>query len=157
MDKKISREQLETLARAGMAAPSAVNAQPWEFVLVDDRATLDALAEQLPYAKMAKEAGGAVIVCGNLHTAREGIEQQYWIQDCSAATQNILLAVESMGLGAVWTGVYPKQDRVSIVTEILALPEYIIPLNVIPVGYPAAPSSPKDKFKPERLHWNRWS
>lgn len=155
-DQKISNEQLETLVKAGMAAPTAVNKQPWAFIASTDREVLDALGDALPYAKMLKKASGAIIVCGDLTKALEDWEQEFWIQDCSAATQNILLAAESIGLGAVWTAAYPAKDRMQSVTDILNLPEHIIPLNVIPIGYPVGKEKPKDKWKPENLHWNKW-
>ena len=104
-NQMVSRKQLTELIRAGMAAPTAVNKQPWAFIAIDDRGMLDQLAEILPYAKMLKQATGAIVVCGDMTKTLDGIAQEYWIQDCSAATQNILLAAESMGLGAVWTGV----------------------------------------------------
>ena len=155
-DKKVSEEQLKTLVRAGMAAPTAVNKQPWSFVVVNDREILDKLGNELPYAKMLKGAPAAVIVCGDLSKALEGWEQEFWIQDCSAATENILIAAEAIGLGAVWTAAYPAKDRMKTVTDILSLPKHIIPLNVIPVGYPKGVEKPKDKWKPENLKWNSW-
>jgi nitroreductase len=155
-DQKVEKEKLETLVKAGMAAPTAVNKQPWAFVVIDDKDVLNQLGDALPYAKMAKKAGGAIIVCGDLSKALEGWEQEFWIQDCSAATQNILLAAESMGLGAVWTAAYPAKDRMKSVIDILNLPEHIIPLNVIPIGYPKGIEKPKDKWKPENMHWQKW-
>lgn len=155
-DEKVSKEQLESLVKAGMAAPTAVNKQPWAFIAIDDRATLDQLGDALPYAKMAKKASAAIIVCGDLSKALQDWEQEFWIQDCSAATQNILLAAESMGLGAVWTAAYPAKDRMASVIDILNLPEHIIPLNVIPIGYPTGVEQPKDKWKPENMHWQKW-
>jgi len=155
-DQKVEKEKLETLVKAGMAAPTAVNKQPWAFVVIDDKDVLNQLGDALPYAKMAKKAGGAIIVCGDLSKALEGWEQEFWIQDCSAATQNILLAAESMGLGAVWTAAYPAKDRMKSVIDILNLPEHIIPLNVIPIGYPKGMEKPKDKWKSENMHWQKW-
>lgn len=155
-DQVVSKSQLETLVKAGMAAPSAVNRQPWAFVAVEDRATLDALSAGLPYAKMLTTASAAIIVCGDMTKALDGAAQEYWIQDCSAASQNILLAVESLGLGAVWTGVYPSEERMQIVRQALDLPAHIIPLNVIPVGYPTGVEKAKDKWKAENMHWNKW-
>jgi nitroreductase len=155
-DQKVEKEKLEALVKAGMAAPTAVNKQPWAFVVIDDKEVLNQLGDALPYAKMAKKAGGAIIVCGDLSKALEGWEQEFWIQDCSAATQNILLAAESMGLGAVWTAAYPAKDRMKSVIDILNLPEHIIPLNVIPIGYPKGIEKPKDKWKPENMHWQKW-
>ncbi|MCL3780679.1 nitroreductase family protein [Prolixibacteraceae bacterium JC049] len=155
-DQQVSKTQLETLIKAGMAAPTAVNKQPWAFISIDDRTTLDSLGNGLPYAKMLKKATAAIVVCGDLSKALEGWEQEFWIQDCSNASQNILLAAESMGLGAVWTAAYPAEDRMATVKSILNLPDHIIPLNVIPIGYPTGIEKPKDKWKPENLHWNKW-
>ncbi len=155
-DQKPDREQLSLLARAGMAAPTAVNKQPWAFIAIDDRQILDALGSKLPYAKMLLKAHAAIVVCGDLSKSLPGWEQQFWVQDCSAATQNILLAAESLGLGAVWTAAYPAKERMEIVMDTLKLPEHIIPLNVIPIGFPAGNEKPKDKWKDDNLHWNIW-
>ncbi len=153
---EISREVLTELVRAGMAAPTARNRQPWQFIVVSDRAAMNALSDKLPYAKMLASAGAAIVVCGDLEIARAGESENMWMLDCSAATQNILLAAESMGLGAVWTAAYPYADRIAIVSEVLQLPAHVVPLCVIPVGKPAGTDRPKDKWKPERLHWNRF-
>lgn len=155
-DQAVSRKQLEDLVRAGMAAPSARNLQPWVFVIVRDRGVLNSLSDSLPYAKMLKNAKAAIVVCGDLSKNDIDIENSYWVQDCSAATQNILLAAESIGLGAVWTALYPYQERIRPVKQYLELPENIIPLNVIPIGYPTGSDKPKDKWKPENIHWEKW-
>jgi nitroreductase len=155
-DQKVTEEQLETLVRAGMAAPSAVNRQPWLFLAINDRVLLDELGNRLPYAKMLLQAPAAIVVCGNMEKALDAWQQEFWIQDCSAATQNILLAAGSMGLGSVWTAVYPAIDRIEIVREVLNLPSHLIPLNVLPIGYPDGPQRAKDKWKPENMWWNRW-
>ncbi|MFV0366185.1 MAG: flavin reductase [Mangrovibacterium sp.] len=154
--KQVSKTQLETLARAGMAAPTAVNKQPWDFVAVNDRTVLDKLEAVLPYAKMLKTATAAMIVCGNMDKVLDGMGKDFWIQDCSAATQNVLLAAESLGLGAVWTGVYPSEERAADVKKALNLPEHIIPLAVVPIGYPTGEDQAKDKWKPENLKWQTW-
>ncbi|MEW5846992.1 MAG: nitroreductase family protein [Bacteroidota bacterium] len=151
----VSNDLLTELVRTGMAAPSARNLQPWAFVIVTNRNTMDMLAERLPYAKMLFEAPAAIVVCGDLSKAGDSPEG-YWVQDCSAATQNILLAAEALGLGAVWTGVHPRADRVTIVKDVLKLPDNVIPLNVIPIGYPKGEHRPKDKFKVENIHWQQW-
>lgn len=155
-NESVSKEQLEKLVRAGMAAPSAVNKQPWAFIVISDRAAMDSLAEKLPHAKMLKEAQAAIVVCGDMNKALEGEYREFWVQDASAATQNILLAAEAMGLGAVWTGAYPSQQRVKDISEALSLPENIIPLDVIPVGHPAGNDQPKDKWNAENVHWDKW-
>ena len=155
-EQKVEREDLEKLLRAAMSAPSAVNAQPWTFIAIDNRETLDNLGNLLPYAKMLKQAQAAIIVCGNMEKALEGEGQEYWIHACSAATQNILLAAEGMGLGAVWTGVYPKKERIEIVQKEISLPSHIIPLCVIPIGWQTGKEKPKQKYKEENIRWNKW-
>lgn len=155
-NKKVEKEDIETLLRAAMAAPSAVNAQPWVFIAIDDRQILDNLASQLPNAKMLSQAQAAIIVCGNMEKALQGEGREYWVQDCSAATQNILLAAESMGLGAVWTGVYPKKERVNIIQTEMLLPSHIVPLCVIPIGWQTGKEKPKQKYTEENIRWNKW-
>lgn len=154
-DRAISADTLETIVKAGMAAPSAVNKQPWEFVVVNERAVLDTLAARHPYSNLAT-ATAAIIVCGNMDKALDGDGREYWVQDCSAASENILLAAHSLGLGAVWCGVYPTSDRTAAVKEALSLPEAIIPLNIISMGYPAEDPQPKDKWNPAAVHHNQW-
>jgi len=153
-DEKVSKEILEQLVKAGMAAPSAVNLQPWVFIAIDDREILKQLHDTLPYAKMLKNA--AIVVCGDNSIKSKNSGNQYWVQDCSAATQNILLAAEALELGAVWTAVFPVKDRMESVVKILNLPDHITPLCVIPIGYPASDNKPIDKWKPGNLHWQKW-
>lgn len=155
-ESSIEKDKIELILRAGMAAPSACNVQPWDFVVVDDEKVLKELGENNPYAKMLLNCKLAIVVCGNLEKTMEGEGQQFWIQDCSAATQNILLAAESLGIGAVWTAVYPSEDRMKSVSQILSLPNNIIPLNVIPMGYPSENQNPKDKYIENNIHLNRW-
>ncbi len=154
-DQPIPSDTLETLVKAGMAAPTAVNKQPWDFVVVTDRIVLDSLMAHHPHANL-KTATAAIIVCGNLEKALPDDAQAYWIQDCSAATENILLAAHSLGLGAVWCGVYPIPERIAPVSATLQLPSHVIPLNIISMGYPAAEPQPKDKWNPEAVHYNVW-
>ena len=154
--EEVKKEQLEMLVRAGMAAPSARNSQPWLFFVINDRAILDNLAKQLPNAKMLLNAKAAIVVCGNLQKALEGDGREFWVQDCSAATQNILLTAESMGLGAVWTGAYPRKETVNIIKVELGLPEHIVPLNVIPIGWQTGEEKPKQKYTEENIRWNKW-
>jgi nitroreductase len=155
-ERVIEKEKIEQLLRAAMSAPTAMNKQPWAFIVVDDKAVLNQFADSLPHAKMAAEAPLAIVVCGDLSKVLEGEASTYWIQDASAATENILLAANGVGLGAVWTGVYPNQRRVDAVKAILNLPENIIPLNVIPIGYPKGPQAPKDKWNTSNIHYNKW-
>ena len=154
-DRKISPDTVEILLRAAMAAPTAVNKQPWAYVVLDTREALDSLAEVLPYAKMLRHAPLAIVTCGNMQRTFQA-QRAYWIQDVSASTENLLLAANALGLGAVWTGVYPTEERVKAVSERLGLPANIIPLAVVPVGYPAKEHQPKDKWNPSVIHYNRW-
>lgn len=153
--QKVEEDKVEQLLRAGMAAPTAMNCQPWEFVVINDRELLDQLCDSLPSAKMLKEAQMAIIVCGNMQKALEGDMQSLWVQDASAASENILLAAHAMGLGAVWTGVFPS-DNVKIVRNTIKLPQHIVPLNVIPIGYPKGEHNPKEKWDTEKIHYNAW-
>lgn len=152
----VSEEQLMTLIKAGMAAPSAVDKRPWEFILVTDRAVLKKMADAMPYAKMAAQAPAAIVVCGDTDKQYGGRSASYWQMDCSAATENLLLAAESMGLGAVWTSVYPEEDRMVAMRAILGIPAHVIPLNLIPVGIPTGREKPKDKYDPQQIHRNAW-
>lgn len=154
--RTISPDTVETLLRAAMSAPTAVNKQPWQFVVLDNREAIDSLSEYLPYAKMLEHAPLAIVTCGDLTQAIEGEGETYWIQDVSAATENLLLAAHALGLGAVWTGVYPIAERVTGVQKALAMPDSIVPLAVVPIGYPAMEQAPKDKWKPEKVHYNKY-
>ena len=154
--EKISEAQLDTLLHAAMAAPSAINKQPWAFVVVTDEAKIKALGEALPYSRCSNKPAVAIIPCGDLSKAIEGEMGAFWINDVSAATENLLLAAHSMGLGAVWTGLHPDMNRAKMVQEMLGLPEHIIPLCVVPVGVPAEQPEVKDKYKPENIHYNAW-
>lgn len=150
LPKPVEKEKVQTLLKAGMAAPSGKDVRPWEFVVVTDRAALDSMAAALPYAKMLTHAPMAIVVCGDT------TKSSYWYLDCSAATQNILLAAEALELGAVWTAAYPYDDRMAVVSRYTALPEHIKPLCVIPVGYLAMPHSPKDKWDESKVHENKF-
>ena len=157
VETTLSQETLEFLVRAGMAAPSAMDRRPWEFIIINDKNVVKKLNDALPHAKMAEKAGQAIVVAGNIEKQAGGKDATFWIMDCSAAAENILLAAESLGLGAVWTAVYPAADRLKPVVEILGLPSNIVPLAFIPVGKPAGSDKPKDKFDKEKIHWNHWS
>jgi nitroreductase len=150
----IPDELVIELLAASMQAPSAGNQQPWHFILVTDRDQLASLADVLPDGKMLKNAPIGIVICADLE-----LEQYpgYWVQDCSNAAMSILLAAHDRGLGAVWVGVYPVEERVVNLKQILGLPASVIPLNVIPLGYPAATHEPVDRrYNEARLHRNRW-
>lgn len=151
----IDKGIIENIVKAGMAAPSAMNKQPWAFVVVTDREMLDSLNAHHPYANL-RTATAAIIVCGDMNKTFEGQGKTYWVQDCSAASENILLAAHAYGLGAVWCGVYPLDERIKEVSEVLGLPQYIVPLNIISMGYPADSPRPKDKYNPDLIHYQKW-
>ena len=138
-----------------MAAPSAGNHQPWEFVVITERETLDQIADLHRYAKMLYHAPLCICVCGDLRRVVERLPE-YWVQDCSAATENVLLAAEALGLGAVWCGVYPDEELVAAVRSLLHLPCHVTPLNVVAIGYPDADPAVRDKWREDRVHWQQW-
>lgn len=148
----VSEIQLEILLRAAMAAPSAGNAQPWEFVVVREAAMRQRVAEIHPYAKMAPKAPLGVLVCGDI--SREKYPG-FWPQDCAAAVQNLLLAATSQGLGTVWTGIYPVEERVAAFRTLFHLPERLVPFSFIPVGYPKEDKPQVDRFDESRIHFER--
>lgn len=147
----VPEETVEYILRAAMAAPSARNLQPWHFMVINNRVILNKIAEIHPYAKMLLEAPLAIVVCGDTK-----ISETYWVQDCSAASENILLAAKAKGLGSVWCGVYPRAKRVEQMKKLLNLPENIIPLNVIAIGFPAEHKPPADRFDKKKIHYNKW-
>lgn len=149
-DEPVSEVDVKTLLEAAMAAPSASNLKPWHFVVVTERQTLDNLAKAHPHGKMLFEAPSCIAVCGAPATSR------YWVQDCSAATENLLLAATALGLGAVWLGVYPREERVVAVRRILGLPETITPLNLISIGHAAEEKEPRTQYDEARVHRERW-
>ncbi len=152
----IPEEDLRTLVRAGMAAPSAVNVQPWAFVVVTEKDRLARLRDRLPYAKMLDKAGAAIVVCG-LPNQDGQFAERYWPLDCSAAAENILLAAHALRYGAVWTAVYPERERIDAVKDECAIPESAIPLCVVPIGVPADGDRPAlDKFDESKIHRETW-
>lgn len=152
-DKKVSDKLIKEILKAGMAAPSARNQQPWQFIVITDKIILQKIPNVHPYASMVAKAPLAILVCGDLELETA---QGYWIQDCSAAIQNMLLAITDLGLGAVWTGVYPRQDRVEGFKKLFNLPKNIIPLALIPIGYPAEKLPKLNRFKDDKIHYNKW-
>ena len=154
-DRPVEQDKIETLLRAGMAAPSAVDKRPWHFIVVTDKQVLNGLAQANPNAGMAARAPLAIVVCGDKTKALTRVPD-YWVQDASAATQNILLAAQGMGLGAVWTGTYPVTDRVEKVAAALNLPEHIVPFCTIVIGYPEKYQAPKDKWDEGNISYNTY-
>ncbi len=151
-DAPVTDEEITAILHAAMSAPSAVNRQPWEFFIVDDPEFLTRLADALPYAKMAAQAPLAIVVCGSRERFLEGVDDVLWEQDLSAASENILLAAHAIGLGGVWTCLYPHEERIAPVRAILNIPDRMIPFNLIPVGHPEHDHAPMDKWHPDRIH-----
>lgn len=155
-DEKVKPCCVEKMLRAAMAAPTAVNKQPWHFVVVDDKEVLNKLAGEGGRSGMLRNAPLAIVVCGDMSKALQGKGQEYWIQDTSAATENLLLAAHAMGLGAVWTGQYPMDDRYKQTQQVLGLPETVVPLCIVIIGHPDEQPTPKDKWKPENVSYNKF-
>jgi nitroreductase len=150
----IDNDKIMKLIRAGMYAPSARNCRPWHFVVIDDRTILERIMKVHPHSSMLSEASHAIVVCGD-----EKLENGpgYYKLDCSAATQNILLAAHALGLGAVWLGVEPRQERIKGISAILGLPDHVHPLSIVSVGVPARISvGIPERFEPEKIRRNRW-
>jgi nitroreductase len=149
-NEPVSEADIQTLLEAAMAAPSASNNKPWHFVVVTQRETLDALADAHPHGKMLAQAPLCIAVCGDPDLSR------YWEQDCSAATENLLLAATALGLGAVWLGVHPREDRITAVRQVLGIPDDVSPLNLISIGHPAEEKEPRTQYDEARVHRGRW-
>jgi nitroreductase len=151
----VTEEQVQTLLQAAMAAPSAGNRKPWHFIVVRDSALRDRIAASHPYAKMAVEAPVCIVPCGKPELSFAD-QPGFWTQDVSAATENLLLAAVALGLGAVWCGVYPNEERVVEARAILGIPDDVIPLCYIPVGVPGEDKEPRTQYDQERVHQDRW-
>ena len=150
----IAAEHLHFLLDAAMCAPSAHNRQPWHFVVITDRPMLLHLAEAHPYAKMLKRSVVAILVYGSLE---DEPEEGYLVQACSAATQNILLACEAIDLGAVWLGIHPGAERMEMMRTLLGIPNEIVPVSLISIGYPAETKPRNANFRQSRVHIDNWS
>lgn len=149
----VSEETITELIRYGMYAPSATNKQPWRFIVINNRFLLDDIMEFHPYAKMLKEATCAILVCGDELAANT---PEYWPVDCSAATQNMLLAAHAMGLGACWVGLYPRQERLDAIRKIFTLPWNINPFALVPIGYTDKILPMPERFDEKKIFWNAW-
>ncbi len=149
----VSNETVNILLKAAMSAPSAGNAQPWEFIVIKDKGTRKQMAAIHPHARIVEKAPVAIFIIGN--TGKE-IYPGYWPQDCSAATENLLLAAHDIGLGAVWCGIYPTQERWQAFSQMFALPQELVPFALVPVGYPDQQVAPQDRFDPTKVHYEKW-
>jgi nitroreductase len=149
----VSDADIEAVIRAGMAAPSAGNQQPWHFLVIRDRSILLEIANINPYAKMLEHAPAAILVCGDMRLEKH---EGFWVQDCSAATENMLIELTQRGLGGVWLGFYPVQSRVDGIKKLFNLPKEVTPLCVVALGHPAEKTEEADRFKKERIHFDAW-
>jgi nitroreductase len=147
----VEAKDVKALLEAAMAAPSASNRKPWHFIVVIRREALETLAKVHPYGSMLSGAALCIAVCGDPH-----ISPKYWVQDCSASTENLLLAASALGLGAVWLGVHPRKDRLKSIRSVLKIPEEIIPLNLISIGHPAEDKDPRTQYDELRVHRDQW-
>ena len=151
-DEIVTPEQERQILEAAMAAPSAHNKQPWHFIVIRDKTILDKIPEFHQYSKMLRKASLAIVVCGDQNIQ----DTDFWIHDCSAATENILIAANAMGLGAVWLGVHPSEDLINDTKELLGIPEHVTPLGIVSIGYPSVEKTARQNYNPERVHRDNW-
>jgi nitroreductase len=152
--KKLDKETVTKLLRAAMAAPSASNSRPWEFVVVTDVEKINFFRSKMKYGDY--NAPAIIIVCGNTAIAQNDSAKRFWVQDCSAATENLLVAAAGLGLGTCWVASYPKEDVMKIVRDMLDIPEDVFPLNLLYVGYPAEEKAPRTQYDEKRVHWEKY-
>jgi nitroreductase len=155
-DRQVDDSTVNKILRAGMAAPTAANAQPWYLEVVTEQNLKDSIASAFEYAKMVQGCSFAVVVCGDMdHLFKsDKADGGFWVQDCSAVSENMLLAAHALGVGGVWCGIYPMKEREDRLRAILGLPDNLIPLNVMAFGYPSAEGEPKQKWDPAKVHYN---
>ncbi|HSR35372.1 MAG TPA: nitroreductase family protein [Anaerolineae bacterium] len=146
----VSQADIQSLLEAGMAAPSASNRRPWHFVVVTDREILRALAQAHPFGKMLARAEVAIAVCGDPAIS------DWWVQDCSAATENILVAAAALGLGAVWIGSHGRPERENAIRNVLGIPAQIGVLSLISIGHPGEEKEARTQYDAARVHRNTW-
>lgn len=153
-DKQVEKDKIITLLKAATAAPTAANCQPWEFIVVDDGEKLTELKDKLVFARY--NAPVAIVVCGNMKLSHKGPSQEMWVQDCSAAIENILIAATGIGLGSVWIGIYPLESNIKPLKKILNIPEYVTPLGIVYVGYTAEKKEARTRFDEKRVYWQEY-
>lgn len=153
--REVSDELVRDLLEAAMAAPSAVAKDPWEFVVVRNRETLAKIAARLPNGTMLCEAAVGIVICGDLQRAHDR-QLSYLLQDCSAAIENLLVAASMLGLGACWLGVHPREDRIAHVRSVLQIPESIVPVSAIAIGWPAESPEPRTRYRAAAVHHETW-
>ncbi|MEA2012811.1 MAG: nitroreductase family protein [Verrucomicrobiota bacterium] len=155
-NQKISEQTIRDILDAAMAAPSAVATDPWRFIVIRKKKTLQKIADVLPNGTMIADADVGIIICGDINAAHTQ-ELSYMLQDCSAAIENILLAVSQLGLGACWLGVHPRTDRIKNIKEIFSLPEEVIPISAIAIGYPAEEKEPRTRYDKNKVYFEEWN
>jgi len=153
LKKEISKETQKKLLESAMSAPSAGNEQPWHFIVIDDAQILSEIPSFHRHAKMLKDASIGILVCGDIKLEKH---KGMWVQDCSAATENLLIAANAEGLGAVWLGIYPRDERIKGLRELLKIPDHIIPFSLISIGYPAEKKPNSNRYDDFRIHKNKW-
>jgi nitroreductase len=152
--KKVEHFKIMQILKCAQYAPSAVNKQPWHFILIDDRKIFDRIMEIHPNSRMLSTASHAILVCGDEHLQHD---DGYWIADCGAATQNILLAAHSLGIGSCWIGLYPRKQRMQAVSELMELPSHVQPFALVSLGYPEEAKSIPERFRVEKVFLNSWN
>lgn len=155
LDRQIPKESIKEILRAGMSAPSAGNAQPWQFIVLEEKSILHRIPEIQSSSQMLKQASHAIVICGDMNLKNKFVGE-LWVQDCSAATENMLIMAQDLGLGAVWLGVYPMEEIVEGIKRLLDLPDHIIPFSIVALGYPAESKDASDRYNEARVHWNQW-
>ncbi|AKB18299.1 MULTISPECIES: nitroreductase family protein [unclassified Methanosarcina] len=153
LPEPVSRDMIEKILKAGMSAPSAGNEQPWHFIIIDRRDLLEKISEMHPYANMLKGAPAALLICADRNTPKF---KDFWVQDCSAASENMLLAAHALGLGAVWIGVYPAEKLITDIRELFKIPEHVTPFSIISIGHPAEEKPGEPRYEASRIHDNSW-
>ena len=153
LDKSVDDELLIKLIKAAVCAPSAGNQQPWQFVIIRNKKTLECVLTFHPHAQMLMDAQAAILVCGDLSKEKY---KGYWVLDCSAATQNLLLAAHALGLGACWLGIYPREDRARGMKSLVSLPEKVLPFALVSIGYPDEKKEPSDRYESSLVHYEKW-
>jgi nitroreductase len=152
-NKKVENEDYIKLIKAAVSAPSSGNQQPWQFIIIQKRDILEKVMEFHPHARMLRDAQGAILICGDLSKEKH---KGYWVLDCSAATQNLLLAAHAIGLGACWLGIYPREERISGMTKLASIPGHIVPFALVSLGYPNEEKEASDRFDESMVHYDIW-
>lgn len=153
-DQRINKEQLQELLNAAFSAPTAVNAQPWEFVVIDNKSVLDKLREKLRFARY--NAPAAIVVCGNSNLGLKGQDKDLWICDCSTAIENMLLSATDMGLGSLWIGIFPIESRMQMVRDVLDMPNNVNLLGMVYVGYASNPQEGRCRYNEKAVYWQKY-